>query len=227
MRLTLIRHGQTPSNVLHLLDTAAPGPGLTDFGKLQASDIPGKLEGRPVDAVYVSRLVRTHHTAAPLAYARGLEAIELPGLHEIEAGDLEKRGDEEAVHAYMSTVFHWGRGDLDARMPGGPDGHEFFGRFDADIARIAAEVQHPVVVSHGAAIRVWVAARASNIDPEFTAVHHLPNTGIVELEGSPEDGWQLLSWPVEDAEGIQTFELVTTEPEAAPVGPTGEPADVD
>ena len=29
MRLVLIRHGQTPSNVCGLLDTAPPGPGLT------------------------------------------------------------------------------------------------------------------------------------------------------------------------------------------------------
>ena len=29
MRLLLIRHGQTPSNVDYLLDTAVPGAGLT------------------------------------------------------------------------------------------------------------------------------------------------------------------------------------------------------
>ena len=39
MRLTLVRHGQTPSNVLGLLDTAPPGPGLTDLGQLQAASV--------------------------------------------------------------------------------------------------------------------------------------------------------------------------------------------
>lgn len=35
MRLILIRHGQTPSNVEHFLDTAVPGPGLTELGSQQ------------------------------------------------------------------------------------------------------------------------------------------------------------------------------------------------
>ena len=36
MRLLLIRHGQTPSNLKHLLDTEAPGPTLTPLGQEQA-----------------------------------------------------------------------------------------------------------------------------------------------------------------------------------------------
>jgi release factor glutamine methyltransferase len=44
VRLLLIRHGQTPSNVLGLLDTAPPGPGLTDLGVEQAA-APAHLRG--------------------------------------------------------------------------------------------------------------------------------------------------------------------------------------
>ncbi|HWL02240.1 MAG TPA: histidine phosphatase family protein [Microbacteriaceae bacterium] len=193
-RLTLIRHGQTPSNVLGLLDTGAPGPGLTELGHQQASALPRLLIDLPVDAVYVSKLVRTHATALPLADDRFIDRIELPGIHEVEAGSLEMRGDDDAVRRYMSTAFAWGAGDLDARIPEGPDGYEFFGRYDADIERAVREASHPVIVSHGAAIRIWVGRSATNIDPEFTAVHHLPNTGVVELEGEPGN-WRLLSWP--------------------------------
>ncbi len=195
MRLTLIRHGQTPSNVGGLLDTAAPGPGLTELGREQAAALPGQLVDAPFDAVYVSRLIRTHETAAPFAADRGLVPVELSGVHEVEAGALEMRGDEDSVRAYMRTAFAWGLGDLDARIPGGPDGNEFFGRFDADVAAVDGEARRPVIFSHGAAIRIWVAARATNVTPEFTAIHHLPNAGVVELEGTPEAGWTLLSWP--------------------------------
>jgi len=193
-RLTLIRHGQTPSNVHGLLDTGAPGPGLTGLGEQQAAALPGLLADVPVDAVYVSRLVRTHFTALPLAEDRALDRVELPGVHEVEAGALEMRGDEDAVRRYMETAFAWGLGNLDARMPDGPDGYDFFGRYDADVERVVREARHPVIVSHGAAIRIWVARSATNIDPEFTAIHHLPNTGVVELEGEPGN-WRLLSWP--------------------------------
>jgi len=198
MRLTLIRHGQTPSNVRGLLDTGAPGPGLTALGEEQADALPAFLADPTIERVYVSRLVRTRLTAAPFLARRGLAPVELPGVHEVEAGSLEMRGDEPAVRRYLETAFSWGLGELDQAMPDGPDGHEFFGRYDADVARVTAESEHPVVFSHGAAIRIWVAARARNIAPEFTAHHHLPNAGMVELEGSPASGWRLLSWP--DAE---------------------------
>ena len=138
-RLTLIRHGQTPSNVLGLLDTGAPGPGLTELGQQQAAAIPPLLADVPIDAVYVSKLVRTHVTALPLASSRAIERFELPGIHEVEAGSLEMRGDDDAVRAYMSTAFAWGSGDLDARIPDGPDGHVV----------VREEVQAPEVEAHG------------------------------------------------------------------------------
>lgn len=195
MRLLLIRHGQTPSNVAGLLDTAAPGPGLTELGHRQAAEIPNALRSEPVDGIWVSSLVRTHLTAAPLAADRGIEAIELAGTHEIAAGELEMRRDHEAVRIYLETVFAWGLGDLDVRMPGGEDGHEFYRRFDESIARVESSgATAAVVVSHGAAIRVWVAGRALNVPPSFAGEHDIQNTGVVELDGSSAAGWTLLSW---------------------------------
>lgn len=192
MRLLLIRHGQTPSNVDGLLDTARPGPGLTELGARQAAEIPDALRHERVGGVYVSTLRRTLLTAAPLAADRGLDAVELPGIHEIEAGDLEMRHDHEAYRIYLETAFAWGLGDLARMMPGGTDGHAFFGRFDKSIAMI--DTEHAVVFSHGAAIRVWVAGRATNVPPTFAGEHDIQNTGVVELDGSLDAGFTLLSW---------------------------------
>jgi broad specificity phosphatase PhoE len=209
MRLLLIRHGQTPANVLGALDTAAPGPGLTELGRAQAAAIPDALASERIDAIYVSRLVRTRQTAAPLARVRDeMHRVVLPGLHEIGAGKLEGRRDKRSIKKYLETVWAWGSGSLDARMPGGDDGHEFFGRFDADIARIASDhdADHDAdatvaVFSHGAAIRVWSAARAGNISPEFPGRTHLDNTGVVILRGSPGAGWTMESFAGEPIGG--------------------------
>lgn len=194
MRLTLIRHGQTHSNVGRHLDTAAPGADLTDLGRQQAAALVDRLVDHDVDGLYVSRLVRTHQTAAPLASARGLAPVELPGLHEITAGDWEMRNDDEAMHGYLSTMRAWSVEGLHVRMPGGEDGTGFFSRYDADVLRAATESSAPVIVSHGAAIRVWVADRAANVAHEDIAFMELHNTGVVELEGDPVDGWRLLRW---------------------------------
>ncbi|HRN28826.1 MAG TPA: histidine phosphatase family protein [Terrimesophilobacter sp.] len=195
MRLFLIRHGQTPSNILGALDTGHPGPGLTDLGSSQALALVDAFTKSPVEALYASTLVRTQHTAAPLAAALGLDVDIRAGLHEIEAGALEMRTDRESIMTYVETAFAWSVGEYDRRMPDGPDGHDFFGRFDADIEAISsAGVESAALVSHGAAIRVWVAHRSSGLHGDLAVGYVLRNTGIVELEGSTHDGWRLVSW---------------------------------
>lgn len=216
MRLHLIRHGQTPSNVLGLLDTAHPGPGLTELGHEQAERIPEALGATSVDALFASTLVRTQFTAAPLARSHGLEVGILDGVHEIEAGSLEGRGDRDSVIAYLKTTFAWGLGDLDATMPGGPSGHDFFGRFDSDVESVlSTDAAAAAIVSHGAAIRVWVARHARNVGPEFAAEHALENTGVVVMEGSFREGWTLRTWAGAPVGGAELTDDAAPDPTGA------------
>lgn len=200
MRLLLIRHGQTPGNVLGQLDTAHPGPGLTELGERQAATLARSLANEQINFLYASTLIRTQITATPLAAVRGLQIEVLEGLREIEAGSLEKLTDKASHLRYLGTVFGWADGELHRRMPGGPSGHDFFERYDASIARIAAtaaasgDAGTVAVVSHGAAIRVWTGLRATNMEAGFAARHALANTGIVALEGDPDAGWRLIHW---------------------------------
>lgn len=203
MRLLLIRHGQTPSNVIGALDTAFPGAELTDLGRRQAEALPDALDGRAVAGVYASRLVRTQLTAAPLAESLGLSTVVQEGLEEISAGQFEMAHDKESVLGYIETVGAWVTGDLGHRMPGGADGHEFLGRFETALGRIAAEHDddHLVTaVSHGAAIRVFTAL-ATGLGPEAAADLHIANTGAGLLEGSPGAGWRLVEWSSEPLGG--------------------------
>ncbi|MFK4146554.1 histidine phosphatase family protein [Streptomyces sp. NPDC004065] len=198
MRLLLVRHGQTPSNVDMLLDTAVPGPGLTELGERQAAALPGALAGEDVEAVYASTLVRTQLTAAPLAAARGLEVLVRDGLRELSAGELEREpGESERGRRYMRTVLAWAAGETSLRMPGpgGETGAEALARYDAVVAEAARGGARTVaMVSHGAAIRLWTAVRARNLDADFAATHSLRNTGVVALEGTPATGWTALTW---------------------------------
>ncbi|MDH6213279.1 histidine phosphatase family protein [Streptomyces pseudovenezuelae] len=196
MRLILVRHGQTPSNVDFVLDTAVPGPGLTALGEQQAAALPEALADEDIEALYVSTMVRTQLTAAPLAAARGLDPVVRDGIRELSAGDLQMLpGDSERARVYMRTVFAWAAGDTELRMPGGENGVEALARYDAVVAEAAASGAGTVaMVSHGAAIRMWTASRADNVDVPFAAAHPLDNTGVVVLEGSPTDGWKAISW---------------------------------
>jgi len=218
MKLLLIRHGQTPGNVLGQLDTAHPGPGLTDLGERQAAALARSLANEQIDFLYASTLIRTQITAAPLAAERGLDVEVLSGLREIEAGSLEKLTDRESHLRYLGTVFDWAAGELDRRMPAGPSGHDFFDRYDASIAQIAAAAEGTgsdatvAVVSHGAAIRVWAGLRAANVEPGFAARHVLANTGIVAVEGDPDGGWRLIHWDDSPVGGLALADPTAEDP---------------
>jgi probable phosphoglycerate mutase len=195
MRLILIRHGQTPANVDGILESTVPGPGLTELGETQAEELVDGIAHEPIDVLFVSTMLRTHLTAAPLAKARGLVPIERAGLREISAGDVEGNADEASVHQYVSTLLAWCAGDLDVRMPGAENGHEVLARFD-DVVREIESLGHEraAIVSHGAMIRAWCAARANDVDLEFVRTHYVVNTGVVVLNGSMTSDWEVESW---------------------------------
>ena len=193
MKLWLIRHGQTPSNVLGLLDTAVPGPGLTDLGIEQAAAIPGALQGQPLSAVFASSQTRAQLTAAPLAADRGLVVQVRAGLREVSAGEWEMRGDAESVHGYLGAIGRWFAGDLEYRLPRGETGHEVLERYDGVIDEVVAAGGDAAVVSHGAIIRFWATVRSSNLPPAFGAGNVVHNTGIVELENDGTQ-WRTLTW---------------------------------
>lgn len=219
MRILFIRHGQTPANVLGQLDTAHPGPGLTALGQRQAEAVPGALRAETIDAIFVSTLLRTQLTAAPLALDRALESRVIDGIHEIEASDLEGLSSHRAALRYLDTVFSWAAGDLDLAMPGGPNGHDFFGRFDAAIEAIGAEHDGTVaVVSHGAAIRTWAGARAQNVDVDYAASRALSNTGVVIMRGSVADGWVVEEWDGEPIGGVQLRDAAADDPTGEALG---------
>ena len=209
MRIVLLRHGQTTSNITHALDTAVPGPGLTDLGERQAAAAAAVLADRGVDAVWASTATRAQQTARPLADALGLEVGVLDGLRETGAGELEMRTDDEAVRRYVETTVAWGTGDLSARIPGAQDGTEVLARYDTAIARVAGSgagtgAGCAVAVSHGAVIRLWTALRVRGVDVGSMAQRWMENTGAVTIEqvdpgqgvGTDEDRrpWRLVEW---------------------------------
>lgn len=198
MRLLFIRHAQTDSNIDHRFDTINPGPGLNASGLAQAHALSTTLAGTQLDAVYASPLRRAVMTAEHLAANRQLSVEIRDGLREIGAGEFEGRNDQQAQDTYHDVAFGWSSGALDVRLPGGLNGHEFFESFDTVIDEVAERgLSNVAVVSHGAAIRVWVSARTNNVSPAWAMTHGLKNTTMAVVSGSPRDGWTTLQWDLE------------------------------
>ena len=193
MRLLLIRHAETTANAERLLDTAPPGTDLSERGRVQAEQLVEALADVPLDAIYVSDLVRTQQTAAPLAAARGLVPLIRPGIREIQAGEYEMAPDDGSWGAYLAVLYRWADGEPHARIPRGESGIEVLARYDAVVAE-AAEHEAAAIISHGAVIRAWTGARAANVDRAFVADTRLYNTAVIVLDGSPDSGWRVETW---------------------------------
>lgn len=218
MRLLLLRHGQTSSNLAGALDTERPGASLTALGHAQARALPEAFRAERISAIHASPLIRSQLTAAPLAGARGLVVGVEEGIEEISASDLEMRSDSASVAEYIEVAAGWIHSDLDGKLPGGHDGHTFLAGYDAAVARIAArhdERDTAVVVSHGAAIRVWVAIRARGVGS--VEDRWLANTGMVALDGDPAAGWDLVHWYSDPLGGINLASGAAHDVTGAPV----------
>ncbi|MEU4739288.1 histidine phosphatase family protein [Actinosynnema sp. NPDC023658] len=196
MRLILVRHGETASNVKMALDSLPPGPPLTDAGVAQAAALAEELAAEPVTAVYASTALRARQTAEPVAAAHGLAVEVVDGVQEIFCGDLEGRHDREAFEIFIATVKQWAAGDLDVPLPGGESGRQVLDRYLAAVDKIAAghgDDDTVVLVSHGASLRMGALALARNVTPALAEAGLLPNTGRVVLERGA-DGWRCTSW---------------------------------
>ena len=194
MRLLLVRHAQTASNVGRALDTAIPGAALTDLGHEQVARLVARLADEHLDVVAASPLTRAQQTAEPIAAVRDLAVMTLDGLREITAGELEMQTTAQAIESYRRVITGWATGALGAVMPGGSSGHEFLDRFDEAVRTLEGAGARVAAVSHGAAIRTWIAARCLDVDAAMVSGRGLANTGVAIIEGSTCAGWQLIGW---------------------------------
>lgn len=190
MRLILIRHGETQSNVDRALDTAHPGAPLNETGLAQAEALVEALAHEEIDVLYASTLIRAQQTAAPLAKARGLEPIIIDGIQEIAAGVEEMRTDWTNYVGMLNT---WHPDNMDVGLEGGETAREFLTRFSNAVAAMEqAGDERVALVSHGAALRVWAIWQ----DPEIGFENAVPlrNTQWIVLNGSAADGWKIERW---------------------------------
>jgi len=197
--LILVRHGQSHGNVERRLDTRPPGADLTNLGRQQAREF-ALSRTRAPGLLMHSVANRAAQTAAEIASEFGCEAIELEGIHEVQAGDLEGRTDDAAIAEFNATYRWWHEGRLDAAMPGGETGHDVLERFLPAITEVRRRHLDDrdrrgdvVVVSHGAAIRL-AAAVLAGVEPSFVLDNHLANTEAVVLAPITDGRWSCVQW---------------------------------
>lgn len=197
--LILVRHGQSFGNVERRLDTRPPGSDLTDLGRHQARSF-AQSYNRPPGLLGHSVANRAAQTAAEIGAQLNVATTEFLDIHEVQAGDLENRDDDDAIAEFNRIYERWHEGDLHLPMPGGESGHDVLDRYLPVITDLRLryldnrEWTHDIVlISHGAAIRL-VSAQLAGVDNSFVLDHHLANTEAVMLAPITDGRWSCLHW---------------------------------
>jgi probable phosphoglycerate mutase len=155
--ILLVRHGESrpakPGSPFPLVDGHGD-PELSEQGRKQAVRVGERLRHLPIDAIYVTKLRRTHETAAPLCGHLGMDFIIEPNLHEVFLGDWEggifriKASENDPLFVQMMLEERW---DI---IPGAESGDAFHKRIQRGLNNIASNHPNQLVVAvvHGGVI---------------------------------------------------------------------------
>ncbi|WP_299297803.1 histidine phosphatase family protein [uncultured Tateyamaria sp.] len=155
--LFLIRHGESaparPGIAFPMKDGSGDPP-LHPQGERQAIAVGERLKTEAFKALYVTKLTRTHQTAAPLAAHLGMVPIVNPDLHEVHLGDWDgglyriKAAEGDPIYRQVVEIQDW------SAIPGAETRKAFFTRVRRGLRTIADA--HPdqrvAVFVHGGVI---------------------------------------------------------------------------
>ena len=167
--LWLIRHGESmparPGENFPMVDGHGD-PALHPQGELQAACVGERLKDTAFANIYVTKLTRTHQTAAPLAAHKGITPAQDPDLHEVSLGDWDgglyriKAAEGDPIYRQVVETQDW------SAIPNAESREVFFGRVERGLRRIAAAHadERVAVFVHGGVIGAAL-AMASGSEP--------------------------------------------------------------
>ncbi|MEO3861130.1 histidine phosphatase family protein [Acrocarpospora sp. B8E8] len=184
-RIVCLRHGQTRWNVEHRFQGHTDIP-LDEVGVAQAARAASLLAALKPTMIVSSDLQRAHQTALPLARLTGLTVTVDKELRERGGGDWEGLTREEIRAGWPAEFKSW-------RAPNGESVTDVAHRVNVAVRRWAASLAEDgllVVASHGAAIRLGIAALLGLPEPLWPILGGLGNCSWSILEESSR-GWRL------------------------------------
>jgi len=183
-RLVLVRHGQTAWN----LEGRAQGHtdvGLDDTGRQQAQTMSAVLAAMAPDALWSSDLARARETAAFVAAGTGLEARFDARLREFDVGERAGLTTPEFAERYPEAYESWRSGHITGGVPGAETPEMVIARMVPALREIweaTGPEETTVVISHGACLKVTLAAFLGWPEEVGSTLRGLDNCGWTVLE---------------------------------------------
>ena len=181
--LYLIRHAEAEGNLYRRIQGQWDGE-VTPRGKKQIDALAERFRDVPLDAVYSSDLRRTIETAGAILRWHDLPLQTTPRLREIYMGAWEGLMWGDAEHMDPAQMYCFNHDPARWRIPGA----ESYATLQARITFVLCEIaaRHPggsvAVVSHGTAIRAYLAALLGIDSSAIGTLPHGDNTCVARLE---------------------------------------------
>jgi broad specificity phosphatase PhoE len=185
--LLLVRHGQTAANLTSRLVGVTDIP-LDPLGEIQAREVGSHLGTLEFDALLTSPLLRARQTAEYIARVSGHELEIVPGLSEMNFGDVEGLTLDEAVVQFPEIQpMIDDLDDLDLGWPRGETRRTFDERVTATFLGILERYvgKRVVTVAHGGVIGTFFAQIVGGNPREF-ARYAVANCSVTQLVVSPD-----------------------------------------
>lgn len=185
----LLRHGRTAWNLEHRIQGQLDAP-LDALGHIQARAVSAALAAMRPSRLWSSDLSRAGDTAVYVGEACGLEVRPDSRLREYALGALQGQTHEEYAATDPVAFAQFRRGHFDIA----PDGESTVAVADrmsaalGDLLAVTAPGELSVAVSHGAAIRVAIAALVGWPTELTRTLGVLDNAGWAVLMESSETG---------------------------------------
>lgn len=186
--LLLVRHGESAPfepGVPHPTLDGQGNPPLAPHGHLQAEHLARRLAGERVDAIYVTPLLRTQQTAAPLAEATGLEPVVEPDLREVHVGEWEAGLFRQRVRERDPVALRMFERERWDAIPGAEPNESLAARVRAAVDRIAA--RHPdgrvVAIAHAGVIGTALSAASGASPFAFVGAENASISSLVVAGG--------------------------------------------
>ncbi len=195
-KLLLVRHGETDDNK-NLVFQGQTGRGLNARGREQAGKLAARLAaaGSRPRAMVTSDLDRARETAEILGAALDLAPSLDPDLREVYLGAWQGLSYAEIAARFPEEWAAWRAGE-DIHRGGGETYAELGERVARAMERIADTYEGGavVVVSHGAALKSFVARVLGIGTAGMRAFRVAVNTGVTIVERDAERRWLLAVW---------------------------------
>ncbi len=156
MTILLLRHCQTDWNLEPARCQGWADIGLNETGRAQARECARALEGRGLQLIVTSHLLRALETAAIVRDELGgdLPMVADPRVAETHRGEWEQRLFDEIVQEDPETWRHYREHPETFRFPGGESLAEQQRRVLAALRDVARDGRRTLIVTHGGSIRL-------------------------------------------------------------------------